>query len=248
MTSSGTGKNKHKRASDDPPAHDESADDSRPLVPSRIRERMRNLQWGAVIALLVSVSALLTSTYNNYLIYADRKVKESPFVIPGIEMRDGRYTLSLENFSSLSARVKAIRLASGGRVLTIGDSNRRRIIASTSPEFRNILAFSLFEQFGIDTSGSIGVNVDINIPIYIGFRQKLVLVEVSELESVVPRLPDELDYITYVDRLYAGLEFEVCSCDIYDEICMIAGTAALPTRVDTCPITSSLTAGTKENG
>lgn len=192
------------------------------------------IKWGTVLALCTSIAAFVTSAYNNTLIQSDRAIRETPFVIPTIISEADMFALKLSNYSTVSARVKTLRLATGDQSILLRRDNVLEVLDGKSSEFRQYLGYHFFERFGIDISQPLGVESKYLIPAFLRVREDVTILEMSNLTALKSKLKD-IGFEEYTSRIAADLKLEVCSCNIYENTCLIAGNISDIHPVEQCP-------------
>lgn len=195
---------------------------------------LQSIKIGSFLAVATSMSALALSAWNNHIINSDRNVREAPFVIPSISVSEADFEIELSNFSEVTARIHSVRISDGSREVVLDSGNKSSIVGVNNSDLKDFIGYFFFERFGVDLSNEIGVSFSFNMPSYMRAREDTPFIALSGLDKVAAMLEPDVAS-TYSARLLSELQFQVCSCNIYEDTCLIAGTEAEPTLVGVCP-------------
>jgi hypothetical protein len=72
------------------------------------------------------------------------------------------------------------------------------------------------------------------LPAFLRVREDVTILEMSNLTAIESKLKD-ISFEEYTSRIATDLQLEVCSCNIYDNTCLIAGNISDIRPVEQCP-------------
>ncbi|MCR9123320.1 MAG: hypothetical protein NXH91_13725 [Phyllobacteriaceae bacterium] len=193
---------------------------------------MADINWLSLIAVVTSLTALALSAYTTYLTFEQKRVRETPYVIPEVYAGPDAFRITLSNYSEVTADVKIVRLIGPAGTIEIAEG-----VFETPAHIYSFVEQHFFGRFGMVVGGDeeLGIDVTFNMPAFLRVRQDKTFLELAGLGKAADHL-EGVDALAYANRVRAELQFEVCSCNIYGDSCLIAGTHRAVVQLSSCPL------------